>query len=975
MSVDVRGFLIDKGLIAASELPTASGEFRINCVKCGETDRKLYINGKGLGVHCFKCELSQTWRAFQRRYEPPTPEEVAMERFVSHCAEILQNDPKLMEFFTSRGITPEVVAAQKFGFCDPALMYEHADVDIIGNPPEQGAPNLCWYDGRWFLANRFIIPYIRDGVVTEVRGRKHPDASEYDEKYMSLPGHSGAPYYPSSIDPNLPVVISEGELDATVLRQNGIQSIGCPGATNAQPSWFSQYHSLFIAFDGDDAGRQGADKLIAHLPEVRRIEMPAGYDSSDYIEAFGIASFADLMGKATLYLQGKIQKDDRFATIVNDYSNWAWTNDILMGPSMAWAPRLEELCSGWAPGLILIGAEANCLAVGTEVLLYNGGVRKIEDVRVGDLLMGPDSQPRKVLETYRGTTEMHRVSPVYGDSYTVTFNHRLAVKHKPNTHVEEKDCLLTPMQWYNLTPTEQRHTFGYHVGVDFPQQPVEMDPYLLGLWLGDGNSRATAIENMEPEISAFLQAYADSNKMVLTIKNRDQSRSSRHQLRGLQYGINPMLKALKDYDLLGNKHIPSAFKVNTREIRLQVLAGIIDTDGHLASNGYYEIVQKSKQLADDIVFLSRSLGYHTSLRPVRKMCSNNGVVGDYYNIRISGSLAEVPVKVHRKKYKTPWDSPKDLSKSRLLVEPVGEGEYAGVRLDGDNLFLLSDFTVTHNSGKSCFLIKGLYEGAISHPDDIWVYLSLDDTMNEAMTRILSLHAKIDFKMVRSPKWYFNNDPALLQDYNDAVSSLAQIKNLILRDATYGRSLNYIRTFLKHLRTKYPTKRITIFVDSLAKITAESGEEDDASMMEGMGKNWKAFLASELKYLTTKYNICLVTPTDLRKINGDRRPVRDDLKDAAELAYEASIVLLCYNELMKNPKGALLRWNDPNYSPQDEPIFEVHGDKNKVTGKHGVIRYKMLGQTSDFFELTATEDSEWTQRITEHQAQEAQRRRG
>lgn len=73
-------------------------------------------------------------------------------------------------------------------------------------------------------------------------------------------------------------------------------------------------------------------------------------------------------------------------------------------------------------------------------------------------------------------------------------------------------------------------------------------------------------------------------------------------------GRNPFLNFLKDNKLIDNKHIPNTYKFNSEEKRLKLLAGIIDSDGYY-NNGYYDFTLESEKLADDIIFVARSLGF------------------------------------------------------------------------------------------------------------------------------------------------------------------------------------------------------------------------------------------------------------------------------------------------------------------------------------------------------------------------------
>ena len=145
------------------------------------------------------------------------------------------------------------------------------------------------------------------------------------------------------------------------------------------------------------------------------------------------------------------------------------------------------------------------------------------------------------------------------------------------------------------------------------------------------------------------------------------------------------------------------YKVNSRENRLKILAGIIDSDGHYQKNSnQYEITLKSEILIDDILYIARSLGYSCSKKLVSKSCKN--FTGNYFNIIIYGTgIEEIPVLLERKKA-VKRRKVKNSSYYRFSIEKVQDNNFYGFELDGNHRYLMGDFTVTHNSnGKSKIL--------------------------------------------------------------------------------------------------------------------------------------------------------------------------------------------------------------------------------------------------------------------------------
>jgi len=155
---------------------------------------------------------------------------------------------------------------------------------------------------------------------------------------------------------------------------------------------------------------------------------------------------------------------------------------------------------------------------------------------------------------------------------------------------------------------------------------------------------------------------------------------------------------LRKYNLLNNKHIPHVYKCNSKDIQLELLAGIIDSDGSLANSGY-DVIQKNERLLDDIIFLARSLGFAAYKNKCQKSCMYKGEkkTGTYYRTNIHGEGVEyIPVKLERKKANKRKQI-KSVLNTGIKVIPLEEDEYYGFQIDGNKRYLMGDFTVTHNT--------------------------------------------------------------------------------------------------------------------------------------------------------------------------------------------------------------------------------------------------------------------------------------
>jgi hypothetical protein len=350
--------------------------------------------------------------------------------------------------------------------------------------------------------------------------------------------------------------------------------------------------------------------------------------------------------------------------------------------------------------LLLVEGEmgsGKCLGRGTPVLMFDGTVKPVEDVVVGEQLMGPDSKPRQVNSVTRGRGKLYRVTPVKGDSWVCNEDHILVVgtHHREGYRVEE----ITVRDYLAHHDSYRAKTKQLRTGVEFPSQKVPVEPYLLGLWLGDGTKTTPQITNCEPEIHAYCTAVAPRYGLTAKIVETPRNNSYTISLTG-ERG-NPVTNTLWQYlstcVVDGAKRIPSLYLTNDRNKRLELLAGLLDTDGYLC-NGYYEITTKYKGLADDLLYLARSLGFAAYVSDKTATIKSIDFEGLYYRVTISGHLDQIPCKVPRRQA-APRQQIKDVLHTGFTIEPEPErtGNYYGFTLDGDGRFLLGDFTVTHNT--------------------------------------------------------------------------------------------------------------------------------------------------------------------------------------------------------------------------------------------------------------------------------------
>lgn len=299
--------------------------------------------------------------------------------------------------------------------------------------------------------------------------------------------------------------------------------------------------------------------------------------------------------------------------------------------------------------------------------------------------------------------------------------------------------LLNPEQFLDCKSKKILYGFKSNKGINYENIVEELDSYMLGLWLGDGINNGldfAANPDTDPEIIQYLLEWCSQNNCELT--HQDAYKFSIRR-KGISHGLsaigqsscddckacqkqvckfcdlkvtdttsieksnqNPFKSKLKNFNLVKNKHIPIEYLTSDRKTRLNLLAGLIDTDGHVPKESKKRFVIKMANLSiiKQIEFLSKSLGFVTNFSSVKKENiklpqGNIKSFNDHYCVNISGNISEVPTKIERKKAKN--SNPKvDLNLSTLEVEELKEDKYYGWRINENNLFILPDFTVVKN---------------------------------------------------------------------------------------------------------------------------------------------------------------------------------------------------------------------------------------------------------------------------------------
>lgn len=353
-----------------------------------------------------------------------------------------------------------------------------------------------------------------------------------------------------------------------------------------------------------------------------------------------------------------------------------------------------------------------CHAKGSKILMYDGSMKNVEDIKVGDCLVGDDGKKRTVLELHRGIDKLYEIKPIKGNTFIVNGGHILSL-YKTNEGKNHPSCMsrideisveeyITKSNNYKHLHKLRRVKF-----VDFGNEEIKVfEPYFLGLYLGDGTStNGISITSQRKEVEEYLYSFAAKHNVKVRKATKPDNLASSYcfsNIRVSRMTPNPIKLVLESLGLSGLtsafKFIPMDYKTASESDRLELLAGLLDTDSYYDKDrNMYEYCTKSERLADDMAFLCRSLGFYCGDKSIKIV---NGET--YYRMTITGELDIIPTKVKIRKGK-PRLQKKSVLVTGFSVHYIGNGEYYGFTIDGNHLYCDGQFFIHHNSGKSLII--------------------------------------------------------------------------------------------------------------------------------------------------------------------------------------------------------------------------------------------------------------------------------
>jgi phosphate starvation-inducible protein PhoH and related proteins len=368
-----------------------------------------------------------------------------------------------------------------------------------------------------------------------------------------------------------------------------------------------------------------------------------------------------------------------------------------------------------------------------SLLMTPSGWRKMGDIRAGDLVIGSDGRATEVLGVYpQGQKTVYRLTMTDGSSTVACAEHLWQVKTMEDKRRGKPPRVLQTQEM--IGNVRREHQYRYELPllsapVEWAEQEVPLEPYALGLMLGDGcmsGKTSPSFATADAELVSSLSfALADMNLRCKRKSEIDYVLVNPLAGKGGNKFMpirNPLTQAFRELSLSGTysstKFIPEVYLYNSAAVRLAVLQGLLDTDGGPVTQAgrtcRIQYTTTSERLKNDVRFLVRSLGgvayWRRRQAEGRKPGFANGrEVGyrhDAFIMDIRLPVALEPFRLKRKAdiYHAHGGGGRPMRFVKK-IEPVGSRETQCISVAApDNLYVTDDFILTHNTLSDAFII-------------------------------------------------------------------------------------------------------------------------------------------------------------------------------------------------------------------------------------------------------------------------------
>jgi replicative DNA helicase len=480
-------------------------------------------------------------------------------------------------------------------------------------------------------------------------------------------------------------------------------------------------------------------------------------------------------------------------------------------------------------------------------------------------------------------------------------------------------------------------------------EALPLDPWVLGALLGDGSLKGSQVRfsSMDPELLARLAARTPGFELraiggcdfrVVTTGG-----SHRAGVCGVvPNGVKEALVGLGLWDRPAEeKFIPPVYLGARREARLELLRGLLDTDGWVEKWGSVRFCTASPRLAADVVELVRSLGGMGSVRPKTPRYTHRGerrVGRPSYVVNLQHPEPASLVALGRKRERVPARH----RLKRLTIRAIAPSRVAAAQCitvtHPSHLYITDDYVVTHNTALALNIAQN---AALAHKMPVLVF-SLEMSRHSLVERMLCAEAKIDSQRLRGGFIEAQEWLRLTQ----AMAHLSEAPIFIDDSpAPTGLELRAKARRWKGDKTIFPdpTGLGLIVVDYLQMVRG-TGNEDRKDLEIGE-------ISRNLKTLAKELRVPVMALSQLNRSvekRDDKRPLLSDLRESGAIEQDADLIMFIYRDAVYR-KREMKEQGRQDEPVEDENIAEVIIGKQR-NGPTGTIKLYFVKQFTRFENL-------------------------
>lgn len=533
-------------------------------------------------------------------------------------------------------------------------------------------------------------------------------------------------------------------------------------------------------------------------------------------------------------------------------------------------------------------------------------------IRVGDWVIGGDGKPTKVKRIFeRGTLPVFRVTMDDGGSTVCCDDHlwltRNRFERRNKLPPSVKPLVEVRGKLQRCASGGLNHSVQYMGAVHFKKSgALPVDPYALGVYIGDGCHGGAVISNPETDVQRrFIRALPKSDEgwvsddgITLRIRRRSRTRLRRTAFAEAIYRLG-LGKARAQ-----EKFIPEAYMMASVDDRMRLLRGLCDTDGYVEKPKSIEYVTVSKKLSVDVARLVRELGGYVSVAeklPTYRYRGKKRKGQLAYRMFISfpaGGTTPVASRKHLKR----WDSSPVRVSERFIKTVKREGTAVCRCIEVASplhLYVTDDYIVTHNTAIATCMLLAVAKGT-SYPrttGDGVVFVSIEMPRVQIVFRFLSQISRID--SVKIQRGQLNSEE--MGRLESAAQKLAELP-IAIEDSS-GHTLTSLRAAFRQGQRKLQEKHgkklqvKVLGIDYLQLLGSENTSQNREAEIAALSRGTKAIAKNEG-----------IAVLELAQVNRDcekrpdKRPMLSDLRESGAIEQDADVVIFLYRDDMYKKEG-------------------------------------------------------------------------